>query len=67
MEWTKVESLIKDIRYIEHEKTIDCTASEFIEIVDKRSKQNPTDKETIQGLHYNPTNEKLTMKIRTRL
>ena len=67
MEWTKVESLIKDIRYIESEKTIDCTTSEFMEIMDKRSKQNPTDKEIIKEISYNPTNEKLTMKIRTRL
>jgi hypothetical protein len=67
MEWTKVESLIQDIRYIESEQTIDCTASEFMEVMDKRSKQKPTDKEIIKEISYNQKNEKLTMKIRTRL
>lgn len=67
MSWIKVESFIKDIQYKETEKTINCTSLEFIEIVDQKSKQKPTDKETIQDLSYNVIKGELTIKIRTRL
>ena len=67
MDWIKIDKYTNKIEYTEIEKTIECTPNEFIEIMDKRSKQNPTDKEIILDICFNPMKGILTMKIRTIL